>query len=251
MRDSSSLVPLAVQALQAEVENRKTSPVTLESLSQTLMISISSQLEFVKHTRNQFESFEENMDEKLEAILELLKKGGKHNSGDIDPHAEVSTRPRRTNQVCFPDLEPCRSPRTADYGHRNGLVADHGSLVKRVEMPIFQGQNTYGWIAKVERYFRLGGYEDESKLELVSVSLDEAPLSWFNGELVQKPFTSWTEFKQRLIIRYSREKIRDVSQPLCAIKQTGFVEAYVQLFEELSSQVSGIQETQLEGIFIM
>lgn len=50
-------------------------------------------------------------------------------------------------------------------------------------MPIFQGQNTYGWIAKVGMFLRLDGYEKEEKLGLVSVSLAGAVLSRFNSEL--------------------------------------------------------------------
>lgn len=47
-----------------------------------------------------------------------------------------------------------------------------------------------------------------------------------------------------------KDKLRDVSQPFYAIKQTGSVEAYVKLFYELSSQVTGFPTKQLEGIFM-
>lgn len=104
-----------------------------------------------------------------------------------------------------------------------GLVANRESLVKRVEMHVFQGQNVHGWIVRVERYFLMGGYRDESQLELVSVSLDEAALSWFNGELVQQSFTGWTDFNQRLIVCYTKGMIGDSSQLLFGITPNGSI----------------------------
>lgn len=90
----------------------------------------------------------------------------------------------------------------------------------------------------------------QSKMELVSVSLEGAVLNWFNTELVRKPFLDWRNFKERLIARHSKVKIRDPSQPRFAITHNGSIEEYMHFFEDLSSQVSGFRESQLEGIFM-
>lgn len=97
---------------------------------------------------------------------------------------------------------------------------------------------------------QIGWYDDESKLELVLVTLEGTVLSWFNGEVIRKPFVHLRDFKERLIAHFSKEKIRDPSQPLCALKQTRSIEEYVHLFEDLSFQVSGLHEKQFEGIFM-
>lgn len=54
--------------------------------------------------------------------------------------------------------------------------------------------------------------------------------------------------KERLIAMFGNERIIYPSQPLCVVKHTGSIEEYVHLFEDLSSQVSGFYERQLEGI---
>lgn len=133
---------------------------------------------------------------------------------------------------------------------RHTFITNRDSLLKRVEMPVFEGIDTYGWIVKMERFFRIGGYDEDAKLELVSVSLEGAVSSWSNIEIRTRPFIDWRDFKERLLARFSREKIRDPSQPLCALKQTGSIEDYVHSFEDLSSQVSGLNERMLEGIFM-
>lgn len=96
----------------------------------------------------------------------------------------------------------------------------------------------------------MGRYNEEAKLELVSVSLEGTVSSWFNSEIRLRPFLDWRDFKERLLARFNRVKMRDPSQPLCALRQTGSIEDYVHAFEDLSSQMYGLNERQLEGIFL-
>ncbi|KAG2255451.1 hypothetical protein Bca52824_074745 [Brassica carinata] len=79
-------------------------------------------------------------------------------------------------------------------------------MMKRVELPIFDGEDTYGWIAVAERFFRMGEYDEMTKMRLVSVSLKGDVLSWFNSEILRRPFETWIEFKQRLIARFSESE---------------------------------------------
>lgn len=130
---------------------------------------------------------------------------------------------------------------------REVLVESREGFVKRVELPIFSGEDIYGWIALAERYFRIGGYREVAKLDLVSMSLGGDVLSWFNSEVHRRPFRSWFEFKERMIARFSKVKIRDPSQPFFALRQSGSVAEYIHQFEDLSTQVTGLTDSQLEG----
>ncbi|XP_019087235.1 PREDICTED: uncharacterized protein LOC104724392 isoform X1 [Camelina sativa] len=98
--------------------------------------------------------------------------GGSSQSGAARPQD-------RRNQVSFYPLEPCLSQ------IRPGL---RENLFRNVEMAIFEGVGIYGWIARVERFFRMGGYNEAEKLALVSVSLQGEALSWFNWEANRRQF---------------------------------------------------------------
>ncbi|KAL1225386.1 hypothetical protein V5N11_009041 [Cardamine amara subsp. amara] len=65
-----------------------------------------------------------------------------------------------------------------------------------------------------------------------------------------RQFVSWTQFKSGLMLRFGNLKIRGPSQSLFCIKQTDTIADFVHHFEDLSSQVSGLDDQQLEGIFL-
>ena len=115
--------------------------------------------------------------------------------------------PIHENQVRSCNSEPGRSFRMEENRNREVLVESREGFVKRVELPIFSGEDIYGWIALAERYFRIGGYREAAKLDLVSMSLGGDVLSWFNSEVHRIPFQSWFEFKERMIARFSKVKI--------------------------------------------
>lgn len=82
------------------------------------------------------------------------------------------------------------------------------------------------------------------------MSLAGDVLSWFNSETHIQNLRSWNEFKEKLIARFSKVKFRDPSQPFFAVRQTWTVAQYIHKFEDLSTQVTGLTDRQLEGIFM-
>lgn len=141
-------------------------------------------------------------------------------------------------QVHHSNSEPSRSIRPEETVNRNQIVANREKMLRRVELPVFEGDDPYSWFALAERFFRIGGYDDRAKMEIVSVSLAGDVLGWFNSEMHRTGFRSWVDFKERLIARFSREKLRDPSQPFFTITQTGTVAQYIHMFEELSTQAT-------------
>lgn len=73
-----------------------------------------------------------------------------------------------------------------------------------MDLPNFVGVNPNVWINRAERYFRLVNFSEQDKFDLLDVSFEGVVLNWFNIELVEEPFLSWQDFKERLILRFTR-----------------------------------------------
>lgn len=191
--------------------------------------------ESIDEVRLTMTELEQRLDVKFEAILRKLDKRPMEETSLPSNPITLSQDP----QVHFSNTEPGRSFRES-----------RDSLIKKVELLTFSGEDVYGWIALAERFFRIGGYGELMKIELVSVTLGGDVLSWFNSDILRHQFSSWCDFKNKLIERFSRVKLCDPSQPFFAVQQTGTIAEYIHKLEDLSTQVVGLTDTQKEGIFI-
>ena len=214
-------------------KNQSDHPMTMESLATTLRDHTASQVDTNRRFAESFHELEKNakamelrIEETLEAKIEacyekMCARLEKKLSKSIDVSDESPPPYRHPNyQVHNSTSEPGRSSRNEDANDRTTVVGSRERMLKRVELPVFDGVDAYAWFALAERFFRIGGYDDIAKLEVVSVSLAGDVLSWFNSEMHRRGFRSWIEFKQKMVSRFSKEKFRDPSQPFFAVKQT-------------------------------
>ena len=101
----------------------------------------------------------------------------------------------------------------------------------------------------VEYFFELGCYDEESRLDLVPLSLRGALKKWYAWVIRRGGFMDWREFKQRMFVRFSESIEDEPSTRLFSIRQTGTVAEYVSEFEDLSAKVPGLDDHHLERIF--
>lgn len=50
--------------------------------------------------------------------------------------------------------------------------------VRKLEIPVFSGENPDGWLYHAERYFEVNGLTEKEKLNVVGINLDGEALSW-------------------------------------------------------------------------
>ncbi|KAA0037088.1 ty3-gypsy retrotransposon protein [Cucumis melo var. makuwa] len=120
---------------------------------------------------------------------------------------------------------------------------------KKLEMPVFNGEDPDGWFYRAEHYFQMHLLNERKKLKIVVVSLEGKGLSWFKWAENRKRFRSWKELKERMYNRSRSREHRTVCAKFLAVKQEGSVSEYLQRFEELSVPLPEIAEEVLEGTF--
>lgn len=181
-----------------------------------------------------------SLDTTMQTVLKTLAKMETH----LGKRPEQPEPSRHSSPVSYSS-----DPHHQDGEARNLPLENRSGLLRKIEMPVFDGSQPYEWLSKVERFFRVGRYNDYDKLDLVALSLEGDVLKWFNCELTRRDFQSWAQFKQRLFLRFGAPREEDPGNRLFAIKQTGSVAAYVSEFEDLTAQVLNLEDSHLEKIF--
>lgn len=142
-------------------------------------------------------------------------------------------------------------PLTANYGQGGGWVPNTDYRLRKLKMPLFEGEDAYGWVYKAERFFDMQGLSTSSeKLRVVVLCIEGPVLAWYRWNEQRSPFRSWEELKHRLLDRFQPSQEGNLYQQFLAISQEGTVREYVGLFEQSATQLSDIPEHILKATFV-
>ncbi|KFK45075.1 hypothetical protein AALP_AA1G340100 [Arabis alpina] len=124
-------------------------------------------------------------------------------------------------------------------------------LTRRIEIPLFSGENAESWVQRIEQYFELGNFSDLEKLQAVRVCFLEDAWSWYQWERDRNPFRSWAQLRYRLLDEFSASPNSSAGERLLTLRQDGSVKDYCHEFIALATNAPEIQETTLELAFMM
>jgi hypothetical protein len=122
--------------------------------------------------------------------------------------------------------------------------------VKKVELPMFSGEDPAGWIARAEVYFRVQGTSPEIKVDLAQLCMDGSTIHFFKALIEENEGLTWEELKNALLERYGVVSEGNVYEQLASLQQEGEVEEFIEDFEGLISQVPRLSDEQFVGYFI-
>ncbi|KAF7828587.1 Retrotransposable element Tf2 [Senna tora] len=123
------------------------------------------------------------------------------------------------------------------------------SNYRKLELPLFDGDEAIGWLFRVERYFSLNRMRDAEKLEAVAVCLEGRALNWLQWLETRMEICLWQQFKSELLRRFHQSQKGNNYEMLMALKQTGTVSEYREQFELLSAPLKEAPEEMLIGAF--
>ncbi|CAL0306354.1 unnamed protein product [Lupinus luteus] len=121
---------------------------------------------------------------------------------------------------------------------------------RKLEIPIFSGDDAYGWTNKLERYFMLKGVDDGEKLQATLMALEGKALScyqWWSRCNLQP---TWEGFKLAIIRRFQPSMVQNLFEQLLALKQQGTVLEYIEDFEKYVGALKEIDPEFVKGIFL-
>nr|GFA09856.1 ankyrin repeat-containing protein [Tanacetum cinerariifolium] len=74
--------------------------------------------------------------------------------------------------------------------------------MRKLKIPLFDGDDSHGWIYKVERYFEVQDIQPREQLRAAVLCMKGQALSWFRLSEARSPFRSWEGLKGRLLERF-------------------------------------------------
>ncbi|GAU10413.1 hypothetical protein TSUD_417780 [Trifolium subterraneum] len=111
--------------------------------------------------------------------------------------------------------------------------------VKKVELPMFNGDDPAGWIARAEVYFNVHNTGQEIKVNLAQLCMDGPTIHFFKGLLEENETLTWEDLKDAFLERYGGVSDGNVFEQLSALQQEGTVEEYIEDFGEVVTQHEG------------
>ncbi|KAL5582270.1 hypothetical protein UlMin_014712 [Ulmus minor] len=118
---------------------------------------------------------------------------------------------------------------------------------KKLELPLFEGDDPFGWLFRADRYFAVNGIAEGEKVYAASVCLEGPALNWFQWVDSQTPFRSWRDFRAAVLQRFGRAQEGDPTEQLLGIKQVSSVADYRARFEQFAASSRGLPEEEIQS----
>ncbi|CAH9109958.1 unnamed protein product [Cuscuta epithymum] len=181
----------------------------------------------------------------LEDIRELLRRKHRHHSRGRSTNSKTSARQGSSDSRSVSGSHRSTSSRPID-NHRSWMEKSG----RKVDLPLFNGNDAYGWTIKVERFFKLNQIDDEEKVDLVTLAMEGRALNWYHWWEEHSNVRTWDLFKGALLQRFEPGLDQDPYGPLLNLKQTGSVMEYRDEFELVSAPLKNTDVQMLKGIFM-
>ncbi|XP_061360057.1 uncharacterized protein LOC133304100 [Gastrolobium bilobum] len=179
---------------------------------------------------------------------------------------ELSERVRRTEEGQIEILRkldallssrpagPTQHEGTGSSAGNGGNGGNGGNNVtaqeRKLELPVFSGEDVFGWLNKVERYFRVNGLTDTEKLSAVLLVMEGEALNWFQWWEINNSNATWVNFRTDVLSRFQPELDDNPYRSLFTLKQVGSVADFRVTFEQVVSRLKFEDEEVLRGAWL-
>ncbi|VFQ87786.1 unnamed protein product [Cuscuta campestris] len=171
-----------------------------------------------------------NTNKRLDALAR------KFEADPTDPGRTKNPPPERRWQP-----PPSRTTGRADPADRQ--------LRLRIDPPRFSGEDSVGWIFRIQQYFDYFATSEVERMQLVGMFIDHPASEWYRYYTTNSCGGSWVEFLQAVKQRFDPDHYFDYVSLLSKLQQQTTVLAYQTAFEGLLNKVSGIPEATLISMY--
>ncbi|GAU49709.1 hypothetical protein TSUD_407860 [Trifolium subterraneum] len=114
--------------------------------------------------------------------------------------------------------------------NRNDTISEFRHAVRKVELPLFNGEDPAGWISRAEIYFRIQETTPEVKVRLAQICMEGSTIHFFNSLWSEDEGLTWEGLKEALLGRYGGHGDGDVYEQLTELRQKGTTNNFWDIF---------------------
>ncbi|KAA0033101.1 retrotransposon protein [Cucumis melo var. makuwa] len=81
---------------------------------------------------------------------------------------------------------------------RNNAIVDR-SKYKKLEMPMFLGENPESWVYRAEHFFEINSLLETEKVKVAMISLGQDEVDWYRWSQNRRKIESWEDLKAEVI----------------------------------------------------
>lgn len=233
-----------VAALQGEVpELRETMEERFKDLKNCVEESQAKVDDSVKEQKN-ITAVLVALTTEVKAISSKLGERREENTPISIPERSVLEQERSNDGETMAILEEFRQSveRNRERGNYN---------VRKLDFPIFSGDDPDGWVGKVERYFEVYQLSEKEKLGAASLGLEGDALSWFHWEKKRRTIPNWQTLRRMILKHFRGRKGGSLMEQWMSIRQEGSVEDYEKEFIQFAANLEEeVSESCLLANFI-
>ena len=72
-------------------------------------------------------------------------------------------------------------------------------LWRKIDIPLFQGDDAYAWVDHIERFFEIRGVPEEEWVSVAVVAMEGKALTWYRWWEETVPLRMWESFKEAVV----------------------------------------------------
>lgn len=133
------------------------------------------------------------------------------------------------------------------------MIHHSGDILPRsvqLDFPLFDGDDTHGWLYEVKQFFAFHSTLPQHHLRLVSFHMTGKALVWFEVLDESGLLNEWDEFVNALLIRFGPSTYDDPIEQLTRLRQVGSMEEYKSAFEVIANRLRRLSGSDKLSCFI-
>lgn len=132
----------------------------------------------------------------------------------------------------------------------NSIPAVDRSKYKKLEMPMFLGENPESWVYRAEHFFEINNLPEIEKVKVAAVSFGQDEVDLFRWSHNRKKVESWKDLEGRMFEFFHDIGQRSLGARLIHIQQESSSSDYVKKFVNYSAPLPNMAESVLMDAFV-